>query len=83
VEAFEAEWAGWCGVEQAVGCANGTDALELILRSLDLPAGSRPERCQRTTSSVTGRKRWLGQSLHLTRGFSHTPRIHSLAQAGA
>ena len=25
----------------AVGCANGTDALELILRSLDLPAGSR------------------------------------------
>ena len=41
VEAFEAEWATWCGVEHAVGCANGTDALELILRSLDLPAGSR------------------------------------------
>lgn len=41
VEAFEAEWASWCGVERAVGCANGTDALELILRSLDLPAGSR------------------------------------------
>ena len=41
VEAFEAEWASWCGVEHAVGCANGTDALELILRSLDLPAGSR------------------------------------------
>ena len=40
VEAFEAEWAAWCGVEQAVGCANGTDALELILRSLDLPPGS-------------------------------------------
>jgi dTDP-4-amino-4,6-dideoxygalactose transaminase len=41
VEAFEAEWAAWCGVEHAVGCANGTDALELILRSLDLPPGSR------------------------------------------
>lgn len=41
VEAFETEWASWCGVAQAVGCANGTDALELILRSLDLPAGSR------------------------------------------
>ena len=41
VEAFEAEWAAWCGVEHAVGCANGTDALELIVRSLDLPAGSR------------------------------------------
>ena len=41
VEAFEAEWASWCGTECAVGCANGTDALELILRSLDLPAFSR------------------------------------------
>ena len=41
VEGFEGEWAAWCGVEQAVGCANGTDALELILRSLDLPAGSK------------------------------------------
>ena len=41
VEAFEREWASWCGVQEAVGCANGTDALELILRSLDLPAGSR------------------------------------------
>lgn len=41
VEAFEAEWASWCGVPYAVGCANGTDALELILRSLDLPTGSR------------------------------------------
>lgn len=41
VEEFEAEWANWCGVDHAVGCANGTDALELILRSLDLPTGSR------------------------------------------
>ena len=41
VEAFEQEWASWCGLEQAVGCANGTDALELILRSLDMPPGSR------------------------------------------
>jgi dTDP-4-amino-4,6-dideoxygalactose transaminase len=41
VEAFEAEWAKWSGVAHAVGCANGTDALELILRSLDRPVGSR------------------------------------------
>lgn len=40
VEAFEREWAAWCGVAHGVGCASGTDALELILRSLDLPAGS-------------------------------------------
>jgi len=41
VEAFETSWAAWCDTGQAVGCANGTDALELILRALDLPAGSR------------------------------------------
>ena len=41
VELFEQEWASWCDLEHAVGCANGTDALELILRSLDLPPGSR------------------------------------------
>ena len=35
------------------------------------------------TSSVTGRNRRLGHSAHLMRGFSHTPRTHSLAQAGA
>ena len=40
VEAFETEWAAWCGVGQAVGCASGTDALELILRGLDLPPNS-------------------------------------------
>ena len=41
VEAFEQEWADWCGVEHGVGCANGTDGLELILRALDLPLGAR------------------------------------------
>jgi len=40
VAAFEREWAAWCGVAHGVGCASGTDALELILRSLDLPTGS-------------------------------------------
>ena len=34
-------------------------------------------------SSVTLKKRRFGQSAHLIRGFSQTPRTHSLAQAGA
>ena len=29
-----------CGVDHAVGCANGTDGLELILRCLELDANS-------------------------------------------
>lgn len=39
--AFESAFAGWCGVRCAVGVANGTDALELALRALDLPPGAR------------------------------------------
>ncbi len=40
VAAFEAEFSGWCGVAHGVGVANGSDALELAFRALDLPAGS-------------------------------------------
>lgn len=33
VERFEAEWAAYCGTAHAVGVANGTDALQLVLRA--------------------------------------------------
>ena len=39
VEAFEAEFAAWNGVEHAVGVANGTDAIELALRAAGVGAG--------------------------------------------
>lgn len=39
LEAFEAELAHYVGVAHAVGVANGTDALELALRALDLRPG--------------------------------------------
>ncbi len=41
VSAFEQEFAGFCGVKHCVGLANGTDALELALRSLDVKEGDR------------------------------------------
>ncbi|KDN83163.1 DegT/DnrJ/EryC1/StrS family aminotransferase [Kitasatospora cheerisanensis] len=41
VGAFEREFAAFCGVGHAVGTANGTDALELALRALDLAPGGR------------------------------------------
>jgi len=47
------------------------------------PAVSRPERCHRMTSSVTGRNRRWGHSAHLIRGFSQRPGTHSFAHAGA
>lgn len=39
VEAFEAEWAAFCHAETAIAVANGTDALELILRGLEIGNG--------------------------------------------
>ena len=39
VEAFEREFAAYCGTASCVAVANGTDALELALRALDIGAG--------------------------------------------
>jgi dTDP-4-amino-4,6-dideoxygalactose transaminase len=39
VEAFEVEWAEYCGAAHAVGLANGLDALILALRALDTGPG--------------------------------------------
>ena len=39
VAAFERKWAAYCGVDHAVGLANGTDALELCLTALDIGPG--------------------------------------------
>ena len=40
VEVFEKNFAKFCGTKYAIGCANGTDALTLALKSLDLPKNS-------------------------------------------
>ncbi|HEX8347694.1 MAG TPA: DegT/DnrJ/EryC1/StrS family aminotransferase [Actinoplanes sp.] len=39
VSAFEQEYAAFCGVPHCIGVANGTDALELALRALDVGPG--------------------------------------------
>lgn len=39
VEAFEGEWADYCGAQYSVGLANGLDALILALRALDIGPG--------------------------------------------
>ena len=38
-EAFEAEFAAFCGVRHAIGCANGLDALKLIIRAYGFGSG--------------------------------------------
>ena len=39
VEAFEREWASYCGAAYAIGVANGLDALVLALRALGIGSG--------------------------------------------
>ena len=39
VEAFEQEWADYCGVAHVVGCSSGTDALALALRAVGVGPG--------------------------------------------
>ena len=39
VERFERSWADYCTTEHAVGVANGTDALHLVLRALGIGPG--------------------------------------------
>jgi dTDP-4-amino-4,6-dideoxygalactose transaminase len=41
VDAFEREFAAFIGARHVIGVANGTDAIELILRALDIGAGAR------------------------------------------
>lgn len=36
LEAFERRFAGYCGAQHAVGVGNGMDAIEIVLRALDL-----------------------------------------------
>ena len=36
---FESEWANYCGIDHAVGVANGLDALEIALRALKIGPG--------------------------------------------
>jgi dTDP-4-amino-4,6-dideoxygalactose transaminase len=39
VVAFEKQWASACDVDYAVGVGNGMDAIEIVLRALDIGAG--------------------------------------------
>jgi len=39
LEAFEKEFAAYCGVRHCIGVGNGLDALHLILRALDIGSG--------------------------------------------
>jgi dTDP-4-amino-4,6-dideoxygalactose transaminase len=39
LEAFEREWAAWCGARHSVGVSNGLDAMHLVLRAWGIGPG--------------------------------------------
>ena len=40
VKDFEKKFASFCGARYSIGCGNGTDALTIALKSLNLPKSS-------------------------------------------
>jgi dTDP-4-amino-4,6-dideoxygalactose transaminase len=58
VEAFEEQWAGYCGVRHAVGCGSGADAIRLALRALGVGPGDAvvvpANTCVPTAAGVAG-----------------------------
>jgi dTDP-4-amino-4,6-dideoxygalactose transaminase len=56
-EEFEREFAAWVGTSHAVGCASGTDAIELALRALGVGAGdevvTQANTCVPTVAAIT------------------------------
>jgi dTDP-4-amino-4,6-dideoxygalactose transaminase len=47
VEAFEGEFAEYCGAENCIGVGNGLEALHLILRAMDIGPGDETSRSTR------------------------------------
>lgn len=60
VEAFEREWAAYLGDGQAVGVANGTEALELALRAMDVDRGDRVATVANTVSATAAAIQQIG-----------------------
>lgn len=58
--AFESAFADYCGTRHAVAVANGTDALEIALRALDLKPGQRVATVANAGGYVTGALLALG-----------------------
>ena len=52
VEAFEKEFAAYCNVDYAVGCANGTEALYLALKALGIGQGDEVITVSHTSSAT-------------------------------
>ena len=66
-EAFESEFAAYCGVKHAIGCANGLDALKLVIRAMRSSRRRIPTSRRSSPSVRTVRRRfWSSRISTLT-----------------
>lgn len=60
VSAFESEWSDYLGGGHTIGVANGTEALEIALRALDVGAGDRVVTVANTVSATAAAIQQIG-----------------------
>lgn len=60
VSAFESEWSEYLGGGRTIGVANGTDALEIALRAMDVKAGDRVATVANTVSATVAAIQQIG-----------------------
>lgn len=60
VDAFEREFAAYCGVEYCISVANGTDAIELALRALGIGPGDRVATVANTVTATISAIQQIG-----------------------
>lgn len=64
-ESFETEWAQWLGDGEAIAVANGTEALELALRALDVGPGDLVATVTNTVSATAAAIQQVGATMVL------------------
>lgn len=78
---FEENFAQYCGVKHAIGVANGTDALTLALKALDIGAGD-PARGIREMKTFHGVKN-IPQAKVITAANTFIATVEAIVHAGA
>ena len=68
VEAFEAEYAAFCGTKHCIGLGNGLEALELALRGWDIGPGD---------EVIVPSNTYIATWLAVTRSEEHTSELQS------
>ena len=74
-EAFEREFAAYCGVKHAIGCANGLDALKLVVKAMGIGPGKNLG-CLGDGGAVTTNDDELAKKVRALRNYGSDVKYH-------